>query len=88
LALLLVVAGLVLIPSWQQKEHARNVLLPQIQDVAATMFRSNREIFDKAVEAERYLPHDPTLAKLWPSIATTLSIEDRACGRRGPVEGL
>ena len=80
LALLLVVAGLVLIPSWQQKEHARNVLLPQIQDVAATMFRSNREIFDKAVEAERYLPNDPTSAKLWPSIATTLSIETEPAG--------
>jgi eukaryotic-like serine/threonine-protein kinase len=78
--LLLIAAGLVLIPSWQKKEHARNVLLPQIQDTTATMFRSNRAVFDKAVEAEKYLPHDPALAKLWPSIATTLSIETEPAG--------
>ena len=80
LALLLIVAGLVVIPSWQKKEHARKVLLPQIQDMAATMFRSNRDIFDKASEAEKYLPKDPSLARLWPSIATTLSIESEPAG--------
>jgi eukaryotic-like serine/threonine-protein kinase len=79
-ALLLIVAGVVLIPPWQKKEHARNALLPAIQDMAGTMFRSNRQIFDKAVEAEKYLPHDPILAKLWPSIATTASIESEPAG--------
>lgn len=79
-ALLLIAAGLALIPIWQKKEHARNVLLPEIQNTVATMFRSNREVFDKAVEAEKYLPNDPTLAKLWPSIATTLSIETEPAG--------
>jgi eukaryotic-like serine/threonine-protein kinase len=79
-ALLLIVAGVVLIPPWQKKEHARNALLPAIQDMAGTMFRSNRQIFDKAVEAEKYLPHDPILAKLWPSIATTVSIESEPAG--------
>lgn len=79
-ALLLIVAAIVLIELWQKKEHARNVLLPEIENTAATMFRSNRQIFDKAVEAERYLPKDPTLAKLWPSIATTLSIETEPAG--------
>jgi TIR domain len=74
-ALLLVAAALVLIPQWQKKEHARTVLLPEIENRVATMFRSHREIFDEAVEAERYLPGDPTLAKLWPLIATTASIE-------------
>ncbi len=79
-ALLLVIAALVLIPPWQKKEHARNVLLPEIQDMAARMFRSNRQIFDKAMEAERYLPKDPTLAKLLPSIANTVSIETEPAG--------
>jgi eukaryotic-like serine/threonine-protein kinase len=74
-ALLLIVAGAVLIPPWQKKEHARSTLLPAIQDMATTMFRSNRQIFDKAMEAEKYLPNDPSLAKLWPSIANTVSIE-------------
>ena len=79
-ALLLIVAGVLLIPPWQKKEHARNALLPAIQDMAGTMFRSNRQIFDKAVEAEKYLPQNPILAKLWPSIATTVSIESEPAG--------
>jgi eukaryotic-like serine/threonine-protein kinase len=79
-AVLLVIAALVLIPPWQKKEHARNVLLPELQDMAATMFRGNRQIFDKAMEAERYLPDDPSLAKLLPSIANTVSIETEPAG--------
>jgi formylglycine-generating enzyme required for sulfatase activity len=79
-ALLLIIGGVVLIPAWQKKEHARNDLLPAIQDMAGTMFQSNRQIFDKAVEAEKYLPNDPILAKLWPSIATTASIETVPAG--------
>jgi dienelactone hydrolase len=79
-ALLLVIAGLVLIPPWQKKEHARNVLLPEIQAMAARMFRSNRQIFDEAMEAQKYLPNDPSLAKLLPSIANTVSIETEPAG--------
>jgi len=79
-ALLLIIAAVMLIPAWQKKEHVRNSLLPAIQDKTATMVRSNRQIFDMAVEAERYLPNDPALARLWPSIATTLSIETEPAG--------
>jgi eukaryotic-like serine/threonine-protein kinase len=79
-ALLLIVAAVVLIPPWQRKDHARNDLLPAIQAMAATMVRSNRQIFDMAVEAQKRLPNDPTLAKLWPSIATTVSIETEPAG--------
>ena len=79
-ALLLTIAGVFLVASWQKKEHARNDLLPEIQGMAATMFRSNRQVFDKAVQAEKYLPNDPTLAKLWPLIATTVSIETDPAG--------
>jgi eukaryotic-like serine/threonine-protein kinase len=79
-ALFLVVAALVLIPPWQHREHARNVLLPEIENAAAKMFRSNRQIFDKAMEAQKYLPDDPTLAKLLPSIVNTLSVETEPAG--------
>lgn len=79
-ALLLIVAAVVLIPPWQKKEHARSTLLPEVQDMAGTMFRSNRQIFDKAMEAEKYLPNDPILARLWPSIANTVSIETEPAG--------
>ena len=78
--LLLLVAAFVLIPPWQQKQRARNELLPAVQDMASQMFRSNRKIFDMAMAAEKSLPNDPTLAKLWPSIATTLSIDTEPAG--------
>jgi eukaryotic-like serine/threonine-protein kinase len=74
-ALLLVITAAMLIPAWLKKEHARTVLLPAVEDRAATMVRSNGQLFDMASEVEKYLPGDPTLAKLWPSIATTLSVE-------------
>jgi eukaryotic-like serine/threonine-protein kinase len=78
--LLLAVAAIIVIPPWVQKERARNELLPAIEGLAGKMFRSNREIFDMAVTAEKYLPNDPTLAKLWPSIANTMSIETEPAG--------
>jgi hypothetical protein len=79
--LLLIVAALVLIPPWQRKEPDRSVLLPRIESMASTMFRSNRQIFDEAMEAEKYLPNDPTLAKLFPSIANTAPDDLCKCQR-------
>ena len=78
--LLLLGAALIVIPPWIQKERARSNLVPAIEDAAAKMVRSNRKIFDMAVTAEKYLPGDPTLAKLWPSIATTMSIDTEPAG--------
>jgi formylglycine-generating enzyme required for sulfatase activity/dienelactone hydrolase len=71
---LITVAG-ILIPAWQKREHARTVLLPQVQDKVSAMSWSDSRTFEQAVEVENYLPGDPTLAKLWPSIANTLSID-------------
>jgi hypothetical protein len=79
-ALLLAIAGLVYVSRWQQREHARNDLLPAIQDMTAKMFHSNRQLFDLAMKAEKSLPNDPTLVKLWPLIATTMSIETEPAG--------
>lgn len=78
--LLLLAAAALLIPPWQKKEHARNVLLPAIENTAAKMFRSNRQVFDQAMEVARYLPGDPTLGKLLPSIVNTLSVETEPPG--------
>ena len=78
--LLIAAAAVAFIPGWQKKEHARSVLLPQLQDMTSSMFRSNRRIFDTAAEIEDALPGDPTLAKLWPLIANTVSIETEPAG--------
>jgi hypothetical protein len=78
--LAIVLAAFIFIPPWQKKEHARNVILPDIQAITSQMVRSNGELLDKALEVEKYLPNDPTLAKLWPLIATPLSIETEPAG--------
>jgi len=78
--LLVAVAAVVTVPSWQHREHARNVLLPAIEEALAKSPHSDARLLDMAVEAEKALPHDHTLAKLWPQIATTLTIDTRPAG--------
>jgi eukaryotic-like serine/threonine-protein kinase len=79
-ALLLIGVGFFFILSWQKKEHARTELLPAIQEATSKMFRPNAQLFEMAMQAEKYLPNDPTLARLWPAIATTMSIDTEPAG--------
>jgi eukaryotic-like serine/threonine-protein kinase len=78
LLLALVVAFIV--PWWQQREHARNVLLPAIEEALAKSPNSDARILEMALAAERVLPKDHELSKLWPLIATTLTIETQPAG--------
>ena len=79
-ALVLIIAATILIPAWQKREHARTVLLPELQDKVSAGSRSDSQIFEQAVDVENALPGDPRLAKLWPSIANTLSIDTTPAG--------
>jgi DNA-binding winged helix-turn-helix (wHTH) protein/pimeloyl-ACP methyl ester carboxylesterase len=73
-------AVVVIVPSEQRREHARNVLLPAIEETLAKSPHSDARLLDMALEAEKALPHDHTLAKLWPLIATALTIETEPAG--------
>ena len=81
-----IVAGIALGAFWRVRhvevadEHARNVLLPAIEEALAKAPYSNARLLDMALEAESALPHDHTLAKLWPLIARTLTIETQPAG--------
>jgi len=80
-ALLLLVAGVaVIVPWWQHREYARNTLLPAIEEQLAKSPHSDAHILDMALEAERALPQDRSLGKLWPLIASTLTIETQPPG--------
>jgi pimeloyl-ACP methyl ester carboxylesterase len=80
-ALLLVAAlGAVIVPWWQHREYARNVLLPGIEDELARSPHSNAHLLEIALAAEKTLPNDHALAKLWPQIATTLTIDTQPAG--------
>ena len=75
-------AVVVIVRSGQPRGHARNVLLPAIEEALAKSPRSDARLLDMALEAEKALPHDHTLAKLWPLIATTLTIKTQPAGAR------
>jgi eukaryotic-like serine/threonine-protein kinase len=80
LLLALALAAAALVPAWHRRERARNVLLPALEDALAKSSRSNAGLLDMAREVETGLPNDHSLAKLWPKIATTLTIETQPSG--------
>jgi hypothetical protein len=83
LALLLALAALgayFFIPPYLQKLHARNTLLPAIQDLAENNFYMPTSGYDMALEAEKHIPEDSALIKLWPAIASVVSIETVPAG--------
>ncbi len=78
--LLLAVGAAVVVPWWLHREQARNTLIPRIEEELAKSPRSNAHILDMALEAERALPNDHALSRLWPQIAATLAIETQPAG--------
>jgi class 3 adenylate cyclase/dienelactone hydrolase len=69
------VAGFFFIRPWIQKQYARHELLPQIQKLINENSRPPTSAYDLGLEAEKYVPNDSALAKLWPVIATSISME-------------
>ncbi len=67
--------GYYFIPPYLKKQQAKNVLLPQIQQLVNDNFRPPTQAFDLAIEAEKHLPNDSALLKLWPVLATTIAIK-------------
>ncbi len=59
---------------WMKKQHAKNDLMPAIQKLVNDNFFPPTEAFDLALEAEKYLPKDSALIKLWPALSTNLSM--------------
>ena len=77
---LLLAAAVIFIPPIVKRANARNKLLPAIQQMVNDNFRPPVEAFDMALEAEKYIPKDSSLDKLWPSIAWTFSLESQPSG--------
>jgi len=83
LSLLLAIVSLAayfFIPPYLNKQHARNTLLPAIQNLAENNFYMPTSGYDMAIEADKYIPGDSALIKLWPSIAAEVSIETVPAG--------
>lgn len=72
--LVLALAAYLFIPSIINRQYARNKLLPAIEKFVNDNFRPPTEAFDLAIKAEKYIPGDSALIRLWPTIATSVSI--------------
>ena len=62
--------------SWLLKENARNVLIPEIQKLAADNgILVPSKAFDLAKEAEKNIPGDSNLSKLWPEVSNSVTFQ-------------
>lgn len=77
---LLAITAIFLVPTWLKRQKAKNELLPAIQKLVDENFRPPTQAYDLALEAEKYIPTDSTLVKLWPIVATTFSMETEPAG--------
>jgi len=71
----LALVGFFLVRPWKLRQHARNELLPEIQQLVNDNFRPPTSAFELGLEAEKWIPGDSVLNKLWPAIALTVSVE-------------
>ena len=80
LLVVLALLGFFFVRPWTQKQYARNELLPGIQKLINENSRPPTAAFDLGLEAEKYIPDDSALIKLWPVIATTISVQTEPNG--------
>ena len=72
--------GYLFIPPILKIQKARNEWIPEIQKMAEANFLPPTSAFDLAMEAEKYVPHDSALLKLWPLISFAHSIQTEPTG--------
>lgn len=70
----LTLSWFLLVNPWMKKQHAKNDLLPAIQKLVNDNFQPPTAAFDMALEAEKYLPGDSVLTKLWPTLSTNVTM--------------
>jgi len=73
LALALAAASAIFVRRSMKARWAREQALPEIARLAAE--NKTMAAYRLALEAERYIPSDPELARLWPEVSTDLNLE-------------
>ena len=58
------------------------IYLPQIERLVANSWRDSTEAYLLAVEAEKYIPDDPTLASLFAKISLKVNVKTEPSGAR------
>ena len=71
-----------MVPPILKKQTARKKLIPEIQKLVDDNFAMilPTKAFDLAKEAEKYIPNDSALIKVWPAIAQNFSFETIPAG--------
>jgi hypothetical protein len=59
----------------KQRNYVRNELIPEIQKMIEDNFIPPFRAFELATEAQKYLPNDSLLNKLWPKISDSISLQ-------------
>ena len=72
--------GFLYVPRWLNTQKARTEWLPEIQKLVNDNFRPPTKAFDLATDAEKYIPNDSALIKLWPIVSATVSVETTPAG--------
>ncbi len=72
--------GTAVVPGWMKKRTARKDWIPQIQKMVDENGIIPTRAFDLANAANKYIPRDSALLKLWPSVAVSVTFETRPAG--------
>jgi eukaryotic-like serine/threonine-protein kinase len=78
--LLFSVVAFFTIPTWLNKQVARNELLPAIQKLVDDNFAAPSRAFELATKAAQIIPTDSVLLKLWPKISRKVSVQTDPSG--------
>jgi eukaryotic-like serine/threonine-protein kinase len=68
------------IPTWLEKQVAKNELLPSIQKLVDDNFVAPSQAFEMAEQAAKLIPNDSALIRLWPKVSRTVSIQTEPNG--------
>ena len=81
-AIILIVgfAGIKMISNQKKKNYAHNVIIPEIHKLVEENFTPPVRAFELATEAEKYIPKDTVLTKLWTKIALTSALHSQPEG--------
>ncbi len=58
-----------------KRQYARNIIIPEIQKLVEKNFIAPSHAFELATEAEKYIPNDSILIRLWLTIGTISSLK-------------
>ena len=66
----------------KKKNYASNVIIPEIQKLVDENFTPPMRAFELAIEAQKYIPGDSSLRKLWPKVSGPVYLQTQPEGAR------